>query len=178
MEWAQASRATIEEAATEHERVCCAIVEDQAGALDMALGPMSDVYGAGLLSHAQLGGRFLSDAWAAVVGRSSRWDLQPTRNMVAFEGELRTGTSVPNLWRFDEPVEHLFRLLTLPPVSLSNTAKFYADEANGEYYRATVVPDAGGPDWAPTCGRLVPIPIEWAQSFSTTRNRVQHSAVW
>ncbi len=59
----------------------------------------------------------------------------------------------------------LFRLLTLPPVSLSDTAKFYANEANSVYYRATVVPDAGGPIWAPTCGRLVPIPIAWAPMF-------------
>ena len=38
-EWARASRATEEEAATEYERLCRAIVEDQAGALDAALGP-------------------------------------------------------------------------------------------------------------------------------------------
>ncbi len=55
-----------------------------------------------------------------------------------------TGTNIPNLWRFEEPDEQLFRLLTLPPVSLTDTARFYAKEANGEYYRATVVPDAGG----------------------------------
>ena len=38
-ERAWASRATTEEAATEHEGVCRAIVEDQAGALGEALGP-------------------------------------------------------------------------------------------------------------------------------------------
>jgi hypothetical protein len=38
-EWARASRATVEEAATEHKRVCRAIMEDQAGALDAAIGP-------------------------------------------------------------------------------------------------------------------------------------------
>ena len=44
-------------------------------------------------------------------------------------------------------------------------AIFYAEEANGKYYRATVVPDAGGPGWAPACGRLIPIPVEWAPMF-------------
>ena len=38
-ERARASRATAEEAATEHEGICRAIVEDQAGALGEALGP-------------------------------------------------------------------------------------------------------------------------------------------
>ena len=64
--------------------------------------------------------------------------------VVAFKGEVRTGTNVPNLWRFEEPEEQLLRLLTLPPVLLSNTARYYADRANNKYYRTTVAPDAGG----------------------------------
>ncbi len=46
--------------------------------------------------------------------------------MAAFEGEVRLGTNIPNLWRFEEPDEELFRLLTLPPVSLSDTAHYHA----------------------------------------------------
>jgi hypothetical protein len=38
-ECAQANRATAEETATEHEAVCRLIVDDQAGALGVALGP-------------------------------------------------------------------------------------------------------------------------------------------
>jgi len=84
---------------------------------------------------------------------------------LAFEGEVHTRTGVPNLWRFDEPEEQIFRPLNLPPVSLSDTAIFYAEEANSEYYHATVVPDAGGIGWALACGRLIPIPVKWAPVF-------------
>jgi hypothetical protein len=159
-ERARASGTTVEEAAAEHERFCRAIVEDQAGACDAALGPSSAerAYLAMLNAEGVFSVMHGLQWWAEAPGG--------TRNqrgyMVAFEGEVHTGTGVPNLWRFDEPEEQLFRLLTLPPISLSNTAKFYANTANGEYYRATVVPDTGGPDWAPTCGRLIPIPIERA----------------
>ncbi len=71
---------------------------------------------------------------------------------VVFEGEVRTGTGLPNLWRFEEPDDHLFRLLTLPQVLLSDTARFYKDETNDEYYRTTVVPDEEGPGRVPACG--------------------------
>jgi hypothetical protein len=54
---------------------------------------------------------------------------------------------------------------SLPCLSLSNTARYYADRANNEYYRTTVTPDAGGAGWAPSCGRLIPIPVEWAPMF-------------
>jgi hypothetical protein len=162
-EWARASRGTVEEASLEHARVCRAIMEDQAGALDAALGPK-----AGKWAYLAM----LNAEGVILVMHGLQWWAEApggTRNqrghMVTFEGEVRTGTQVPNLWRFDEPEEHLFRLLALPPVLLSDTAKFYANAANGEYYRATVVPDAGGPNWAPTCGRLIPIPIEWAPMF-------------
>ncbi len=47
---------------------------------------------------------------------------------VAFEGEVQTGTGAPNLWRFKEPDDQLFRLLTLPLVLLSNTAMYYENE--------------------------------------------------
>jgi hypothetical protein len=85
--------------------------------------------------------------------------------IVTFEGEVRTGTGLPNLWRFEEPDDHLFRLLTLPQLSLSDTAQFYKDETNDKYYRTTVVPDEEGPGRAPACGRLIPIPVEWAPMF-------------
>ncbi len=85
--------------------------------------------------------------------------------VVTFKGEVRMGTNVPNLWRFEEPEEQLLQLLTLPPVLLSNTARYYADRANNKYYRTKVAPDAGGAGWAPLCGCLIPIPVEWAPMF-------------
>jgi hypothetical protein len=78
---------------------------------------------------------------------------------------VRTGTGLPNLWRFEEPDDHLFRLLTLPQVLLSNTARFYKDKTNDKYYRTTVVPDEEGLGRAPVCGQLIPIPVEWAPMF-------------
>jgi hypothetical protein len=39
------------------------------------------------------------------------------------------------------------------------------DEVNNEYYRTTVVPDAGGASWAPACRRLIPIPVKWEPMF-------------
>jgi hypothetical protein len=162
-ERARASRATAEEAATEHEGICRAIVEDQAGALGEALGPTAT--GRAYLAMLNAEGVFLVmhglQWWMEAPGRT----CHQCGKKVAFEGEVRTGTGVPNLWRFDEPEEQLFRPLTLPPVLLSDTAIFYAEEAIGEYYRATVVPDAGGTGWAPACGRLIPIPVEWAPMF-------------
>jgi hypothetical protein len=99
--------------------------------------------------------------WAdASGGARNQWG-----QIVAFEGEVQMGTGIPNLWRFEEPDNQLFRLLTLPPVSLSDTAWYYDEEKNDEYYRATVAPDAGGPGWAPACRRLIPIPVEWAPIF-------------
>jgi hypothetical protein len=85
--------------------------------------------------------------------------------VVAFEGNVRSGRGVPNLWRYDEPDEQLFRLVTLPPVALRKVAKFYASDDNTDYYRNTIVPDKGGAGWAPLCGRLIPIPVEWASLF-------------
>ena len=99
--------------------------------------------------------------WAGAPSRASN----QRGKVVAFEGEVRMGTKVPNLWRFEEPEEQLLRLLTLPPVSLSNTARYYADRANDKYYRTTVAPDAGGAGWAPSCRGLIPIPGEWAPMF-------------
>ncbi len=85
--------------------------------------------------------------------------------MVAFEGNVRSGRGVPNLWRFDEPDKQLFWLVTLLPVALREVAKFYASDDNDDYYRNTIVPDKGGAGWAPLCGRLIPIPVEWASLF-------------
>jgi hypothetical protein len=85
--------------------------------------------------------------------------------VVAFEGNVQSGRGVPNLWRFDEPDEQLFWLVMLPPVALRKVAKFYASDNNNDYYRNTIVPDKGRAGWAPLCGRLIPIPVEWASLF-------------
>ena len=63
---------------------------------------------------------------------------------MAFEGNIRSGRGVPNLWRFDKPDEQLFRLVELPPVALHDVARFYASDDNNEYYRDTIVPDKCG----------------------------------
>jgi hypothetical protein len=78
--------------------------------------------------------------WAGAPGRARN----QRRKVVAFEGEVRMGTNVPNLWRFEEPEEQLVRLLSLLPVLLSNTAHYYADRVNDKCYCTTVAPDAGG----------------------------------
>jgi hypothetical protein len=78
---------------------------------------------------------------------------------------IRSGRGVPNLWRFDEPDEQLFRLVELPPVALRNVAWFYASDDNEDYYWDTIMPDKGGVGWKPMCGRLIPIPGEWAALF-------------
>jgi hypothetical protein len=100
-----------------------------------------------------------------VVGGGPRRGSQPTRANGCVQGGSAVGHEIPNLCRFEEPNEELFQLLTLPPVSLSNTAHYYVDEVNDKYYRTTVVPDAGGASWAPACGRLILIPVEWAPMF-------------
>ncbi len=162
-ERAQASQATAEEVATEHAAVCRLIVDDQAGALGQALGPEAtertylavlNAEGVFLMMHGL-------QWWAEAPGRARNHRGQ----MVAFEGEVRMGMGVPNLWRFEEPDDQLFWLLTLPPVLLSDTALYYEDEKHDKYYCATVAPDAGGPGWAPVCGHLIPIPVEWAPMF-------------
>jgi hypothetical protein len=159
-ERAWAGQVTAEEVATE---VCHSIVDNQAGAPGQALGPEAteqtylavlnakDVF---LVMHGL-------QWWAEAPGgaRNHR------RQMVAFKEELRMGTGIPNLWKFEEPDDQLFRLLTLLPVLLSDTALYYEDEKNNKYYRATVAPDKGGPGWAPPCRRLLPILVEWAPMF-------------
>ncbi len=75
------------------------------------------------------------------------------------------GTNIPNLWRFEDPEEQLVRLLTLLPVLLSNTTRYYADRVSNKYYHTTVAPDAEGASWASSCGRLIPILVEWAPMF-------------
>jgi hypothetical protein len=122
-ERARANRATGEEVATEHEAVGRSIVDDQAGALSKALGPkateqtylaMLNAEGIVLVLHGL-------QWWAEAPGGPRN---QQGR-IVTFEGEVQTGTGVPNLWRFKEPDDQLFRLLILPQVSLSNTAWYY-----------------------------------------------------
>ncbi len=50
-------------------------------------------------------------------------------------------------------------------MALHEVAKFYALDDNVDYYRNTIVPDKGGAGWAPLCGRLIPILVEWASLF-------------
>jgi hypothetical protein len=162
-EQARANQATMEEVATEHEAVGRSIVDNQAGALSKALGPKATerTYLAMLNAEGVFSVLHGLQWWAEAPGgpRNQRGRI------VAFEGEVRMGTGIPNLWRFKEPDDQLFRLLILPQLLLSDTARYYKDEVNAEYYRTTVTPDAGGPGWAPACGRLIPIPVEWASMF-------------
>jgi hypothetical protein len=138
-------------------------VDDQAGALKSALEPKAK----GRTYLAMLNAKVIF----SVMHGIQWWAGAPSgaRNqrgkVVAFKGEVRTGTNVPNLWRFEELEEQIFWLLTLPPVSLSNTARYYEDGANDKYYRTTVAPDARGAGWAPSCGHFIPIPVEWAPMF-------------
>ncbi len=112
-------------------------MDDQVEALNEALGPKATerTYLAMLNAEGIFSVMHSLRWWAEAPGGSRNqrgW-------IVAFEGGVRTGIGLPNLWRFEEPDDHLFRLLTLPQVSLSDTARFYEDETNDEYYRATVV---------------------------------------
>jgi hypothetical protein len=142
-ERARTSQATMEEVTTEHAAVCHSIVDDQANTLGQALRPEApeEIYlvvlnaeGVFLVMHGL-------QWWAEAPGRAHNHHGQ----MVAFEGEVQMGMGVPNLWRFEEPDDQLFRLLTLPPVSLSGMALYYEDEKDNKYYLAKVALDAGGP---------------------------------
>jgi hypothetical protein len=130
-ELAWACQATVEEVATEHKAICHAIVDDQAGTLESALGPKAKgwTYLAMLNAEGVFSVMHGLQWWAGALGGARN----QCGKVVAFKGEVRMGTNVPNLWRFEEPEEQLLRLLTLPPVSLSNTACYYADRVNNEY---------------------------------------------
>ena len=149
--------------ATTYEALVCSIVKDPAGALAAALAHEASEQTYLAVPNGE--GVFLVihglTWWAEAPGgaRNQRGHL------VAFEGNVRSGQGVPNLWRFDEPDEQLFRLVMLPPVALREVATFYASDDNDDYYRNTIVPDEGGAGWAPRCGRLIPIPVEWASLF-------------
>jgi hypothetical protein len=122
-ERARASRATEEEAATEHAAICRVIVDNQTGALGVALGPKAKerTYLAMLNAEGVFSVMHGLQWW----GEAPSGACKQRGHVVAFEGEVRPGTNIPNLWRFEEPDEQLFRLLTLPPVSLTDTARFY-----------------------------------------------------
>jgi hypothetical protein len=113
-ELVRARQATAKEVATEHEAICRAIVDNQAGALESALGPKAKArtYLAMLNAEGVFSVMHGLQWWAGAPGRARN----QCGKVVAFEGEVRTGTNVPNLWRFEEPEEQLLRLLTLPPV--------------------------------------------------------------
>ncbi len=94
-EHARASQATTEEVATEHAVVCHSIVDNQAGALGRALGPeatertylaMLNAEGVFLVMHGL-------QWWAEAPGGARNHCGQ----MVAFKGEVQTGTGIPNL---------------------------------------------------------------------------------
>jgi hypothetical protein len=159
----QAGLTTATKMATTYEAVVCSIVDDQVGALAAALAPKAN--NRTYLAVPNEEGVFLVfhglTWWADAPGGARNQQ----GHLVAFEGNIRSGRGVPNLWRFDEPDEQLFQLIKLPPVALGNVAMFYALDDNNDYYWDTIVPDKGGARWAPMCGRLIPIPGEWAALF-------------
>jgi hypothetical protein len=142
-ERAWAHQATAEDVATEHAAICRLILDNQAGAFGRALGleatertylAILNAEGVYLVVHGL-------QWWVDAPGGARNHRGQ----IVAFKGEVQRGMDIPNLWRFEEPDNQLIRLLALPPVLLSNTARYYDKEKNGEYYWAMVAPDAGGP---------------------------------
>jgi hypothetical protein len=154
---------TVTKMAATYEEMVRSMVEDPAGALAAALAPetkeltylaVPNEEGVFSVFH---GLTWWADAPGGVRNQRS--------HLVAFEGNIRSGRGVPNLWRFDEPDEQLFRLVELPPVALRDVARFYASDNNNDYYRDTIVPDKGGVGWKPMCGRLIQIPGEWAALF-------------
>jgi hypothetical protein len=163
----QVGLTTVTEMAATYEGMVCSMVEDPAGALAAALAPeakertylaVPNKEGVFSVFH---GLTWWADAPGGVRNQQG--------HLVAFEGNIRSGRGVPNLWRFDEPDEQLFWLVKLPPVALRDVARFYASDNNDDYYQDTIVPDKGGVGWKPMCGRLIPIPGEWAALSLTTR---------
>jgi hypothetical protein len=159
----QVGLTTVTEMAATYEEMVRSMVEDPAGALAAALAPKAKerTYLAvpnkeGLFSVFH-GLTWWADAPGGVHNQQG--------HLVAFEGNIRSGCGVPNLWRFDEPDEQLFWLVELPPVALHDVARFYASDDNNDYYRDTIVPDKGRVGWKPMCGCLIPIPGEWAALF-------------
>jgi hypothetical protein len=154
----QARSTTMAKMATTYKAVVHSIVDDQAGALAAALAfeankrtYLAVPNGEGDFSV------FHGLTWWAEAPGGAR---NQQGHLVAFEGNVRSGRGVPNLWRFDEPDEQLFWLVKLPLVSLCNVAMFYASDNNNNYYRDMVVPDKGGVGWALRCRHLNPIPGE------------------
>jgi hypothetical protein len=154
---------TVTEMTATYEEMVRLMVEDPAGALAAALAPKAkertylavpNKEGVFLVFH---GLTWWADAPGGVHNQQG--------HLVAFEGNICSGRGVPNLWRFDELDEQLFWLVELPPVALRDVARFYASDANDNYYRDTIVPDKGGVRGKPMCGRLIPIPGEWAVLF-------------
>jgi hypothetical protein len=94
-ELARARQSTAEEVATEHEAICRAIIDNQAGALKSALGPKAK----GRTYLAMLNAKDIFSVmhglqwWAGAPGGA----CNQHGKVVVFEGEVRTGTNVPNL---------------------------------------------------------------------------------
>jgi hypothetical protein len=159
----QVGLTTVTKMAATYEGMVRSMVEDPAGAFAVALAPeakertylaVPNKEGVFSVFH---GLTWWADAPGGVCNQQG--------NLVAFKGNICSGRGVPNLWRFDEPDEQLFRLVKLPPVALRDVARFYASDDNDDYYRDTIVPDKGGAGWKPMCGHLIPIPGEWAALF-------------
>ncbi len=97
---------TATEMATAYEAVVRGIVDDQAGALAAALAP--EAKDRTYLAVPNGEGVFLvvhGLTWWAEVPRGAH---NQRGHVVAFEGNVRSGRGVLNLWRFDEPDEQLF----------------------------------------------------------------------
>ncbi len=110
--------------ATTYKTLVRSIVKDPAGALAAAL------------AHEASKQTYLAvpngEGVFSVIHGLTWWGEAPggARNqhghLVGFEGNVRSGRGVPNLWRFDEPNKQLFWLVMLPPVALREVATFYA----------------------------------------------------
>jgi hypothetical protein len=175
-ECAQASQATAEGVATEHTAVCCLIVDNQAGALRWALGP--EVTERTYMAVLNAKGVFLVmhglQQWAEAPGGARNHRGQ----MVAFKGEVRTGTGIPNLWRFEEPDDQLFRLLTLLPILLSNTALYYEDEKRTNTILPRLPQMPGGADGHQYVGDSSRSWWSGCQCFWIIQTQVQRFAGW
>jgi hypothetical protein len=92
-ERARAGQAIKEEVATEHKAICHAIMDNQAGTLESALGPKAKgwTYLAMLNAEGVFSVMHGLQWWAGAPGRARN----QRRKVVTFEGEVRTGINVP-----------------------------------------------------------------------------------
>ncbi len=82
--------------------------------------------------------------------------------LIAFEGKTTKENQPPDVWRFDDGDESLFRLQGFAEVEPSRVAKFYSTpDRVDENFFDEVCPDDTGL-WI---GSLIPVPIMWAALF-------------